>query len=174
MSPRAPARIDQRSVAPALVVCARLQLTTAGERGQSRSCRWEQPARRRFDGGRAITVRLPHRPCPIAAHLRQPLVNPDSLIARRHSVRSCRTRFPVARPLADTVAAVMARIASAIGPRAMRLVARPNKFVTNPVQKVWAPRLRHMAIIEHCGRRSGKVYQTPVMALLATAAFVSC
>jgi hypothetical protein len=80
----------------------------------------------------------------------------------------------VARPLADTVAAVMARIASAIGPRAMRLVARPNKFVTNPVQKVWAPRLRHMAIIEHCGRRSGKVYQTPVMALLATAAFVSC
>lgn len=72
----------------------------------------------------------------------------------------------MARPLADTVAAVMARIASAIGPRAMRLVARLNKFVTNPVQKVWAPRLRHMAIIEHRGRRSGEVYQTPVMAFV--------
>ncbi|MDT5114585.1 MAG: hypothetical protein QOE30_324 [Mycobacterium sp.] len=72
----------------------------------------------------------------------------------------------MARPLADTVAAVMARIASAIGPRAMRLVARLNKFVTNPVQKVWAPRLRHMAIIEHRGRRSGTVYQTPVMAFV--------
>ena len=48
----------------------------------------------------------------------------------------------------------------------MRLVARLNKFVTNPVQKVWAPRLRRMAIIEHRGRRSGKVYQTPVMAFV--------
>ncbi len=41
MSPRAPARIDQRSVAPALVVCARLQLTTAGEHDQSPSHGWE-------------------------------------------------------------------------------------------------------------------------------------
>jgi deazaflavin-dependent oxidoreductase (nitroreductase family) len=72
----------------------------------------------------------------------------------------------MARRGADTVAAIMARIASALGPTAMRLVARVNKFVTNPLQKLWAPRLRHMAVIEHRGRKSGAVYRTPVMAFV--------
>jgi hypothetical protein len=48
----------------------------------------------------------------------------------------------------------------------MRTIARVNKHVTNPVQKLWAPRLRHMAVIEHAGRKSGKSYQTPVMAFV--------
>ena len=48
----------------------------------------------------------------------------------------------------------------------MRYDPRVNKHVTNPVQKLWAPRLRHMAVIEHAGRKSGKSYQTPVMAFV--------
>ena len=48
----------------------------------------------------------------------------------------------------------------------MRVVARLNKYVTNPVQRRWAPHLRHMAVIEHVGRMSGRTYRTPVMAFV--------
>ncbi|WP_236054811.1 nitroreductase family deazaflavin-dependent oxidoreductase [Mycobacterium sp. SM1] len=48
----------------------------------------------------------------------------------------------------------------------MRAIARVNKRVTNPILQRWAPRLPYMAVIEHNGRKSGKSYQTPVMAFV--------
>lgn len=68
--------------------------------------------------------------------------------------------------VANSIAVVAARTSSVVGPRVMRTIARVNKHVTNPVQKLWAPRLRHMAVIEHAGRKSGNSYQTPVMAFV--------
>jgi deazaflavin-dependent oxidoreductase (nitroreductase family) len=68
--------------------------------------------------------------------------------------------------IADSVATVAAQIASALGPQMMRIIARFTKYVTNPVLRFWAPHLRHMAVIEHTGRRSGHTYRTPVMAFV--------
>ncbi|WP_026919192.1 hypothetical protein [Gordonia shandongensis] len=48
-----------------------------------------------------------------------------------------------------------------------RIVARVNKYVTNPVQGLWASRLAPWAVVGHVGRRSGSDYQTPVLAWLA-------
>ena len=48
----------------------------------------------------------------------------------------------------------------------MRAIARFNKWVTNPIQRMWAPRLTYMAVIEHTGRKSGNTYRTPVMAFV--------
>lgn len=41
-------------------------------------------------------------------------------------------------------------------------LARFNRYVTNPVQRLWAGWLPAFAIVEHVGRRSGKIYRTPV------------
>lgn len=70
---------------------------------------------------------------------------------------------PMPNGVADRIAAVAERISAILGPRVMRFIARFNKRVTNPIQRLWAPRLRHMAVIEHRGRRSGTTYRTPVM-----------
>nr|WP_082931835.1 nitroreductase family deazaflavin-dependent oxidoreductase [Mycolicibacterium setense] len=70
--------------------------------------------------------------------------------------------------IANSIAVVAERIASALGPRAMRVIARFNKYVTNPLQRLWAPWLPYMAVIEHTGRKSGKPYRTPVMAFVDT------
>ncbi len=43
-------------------------------------------------------------------------------------------------------------------------LARFNRHVTNPVQRLWAGWAPAYAIIEHVGRRSGKPYRTPVNA----------
>ncbi|MBL1077940.1 nitroreductase family deazaflavin-dependent oxidoreductase [Nocardia sp. 2] len=48
----------------------------------------------------------------------------------------------------------------------MRVIARVNKYVTNPIQRRWAPYLPYCAVVEHTGRKSGKGYRTPVMALV--------
>ncbi|MFT4085776.1 MAG: nitroreductase family deazaflavin-dependent oxidoreductase [Gordonia sp. (in: high G+C Gram-positive bacteria)] len=48
--------------------------------------------------------------------------------------------------------------------RVPRTVARVNKYVTNPIQGMWASRLAPWAVVEHVGRKSGKTYQTPVLA----------
>jgi deazaflavin-dependent oxidoreductase (nitroreductase family) len=45
-----------------------------------------------------------------------------------------------------------------------RGLARFNKRVTNRVQGVWAPWLPPWAVIVHKGRKSGRVYRTPVVA----------
>ena len=41
-------------------------------------------------------------------------------------------------------------------------LARFNRYVTNPVQRLWAGWLPLFGIVEHVGRRSGKSYRTPV------------
>lgn len=41
-------------------------------------------------------------------------------------------------------------------------LARFNRYVTNPVQRLWAGRLPGFGIVEHVGRRSGTAYRTPV------------
>ena len=71
--------------------------------------------------------------------------------------------------LATSIAALAARITSFLGPRGMRVVALFNKHVNNPLQRLWAPRLPYMAIIEHEGRTSRKSYRTPVMAFVEDA-----
>ncbi|WP_135457754.1 nitroreductase family deazaflavin-dependent oxidoreductase [Mycobacterium sp. DL99] len=68
--------------------------------------------------------------------------------------------------IANSIAVVAERIAAALGPRAMRVIAHINKYVTNPLQRLWAARVPYMAIIEHTGRKSGKPYRTPVMAFV--------
>ncbi|WP_320669387.1 nitroreductase family deazaflavin-dependent oxidoreductase [Patulibacter defluvii] len=46
-----------------------------------------------------------------------------------------------------------------------RAVARFNKHVSNPIQRNWAWLLPPWATIRHLGRRSGRPYLTPVVAL---------
>ena len=41
-------------------------------------------------------------------------------------------------------------------------LARFNRHVTNPIQRMWAGWLPPFGIVEHVGRRSGKSYRTPV------------
>jgi deazaflavin-dependent oxidoreductase (nitroreductase family) len=41
-------------------------------------------------------------------------------------------------------------------------LARFNRHVTNPVQRLWAGRAPSMGILEHTGRRSGRAYRTPL------------
>jgi deazaflavin-dependent oxidoreductase (nitroreductase family) len=78
----------------------------------------------------------------------------------------------MANRVADSVAAAAARIASIMGPRSLRILAEFNRYVTNPAaQKLLVPRLNHMAVIEHRGRKSGKNYQTPVMAFVENGGF---
>lgn len=43
-------------------------------------------------------------------------------------------------------------------------LARFNRHVTNPIQRRWAGRLRPWALVEHAGRRTGRVRLTPVLA----------
>lgn len=53
-----------------------------------------------------------------------------------------------------------------------RGLASFNRRVTNPIQRRWAGRLPFYAIIEHVGRRSGRVYRTPVLCFRAPGGFV--
>ena len=41
-------------------------------------------------------------------------------------------------------------------------LARFNRYVTNPVQRLWAGWMPMMGILEHRGRRSGRVFRTPL------------
>ena len=45
-----------------------------------------------------------------------------------------------------------------------RRVARFNRVVTNPIQGTWAWLTPPWAVLIHRGRRSGRVYRTPVVA----------
>ncbi|GAA4748382.1 nitroreductase family deazaflavin-dependent oxidoreductase [Gordonia alkaliphila] len=47
--------------------------------------------------------------------------------------------------------------------RVPQVVARINKYVTNPIQGIWAPRVAPWAVVEHVGRTSGKAYSNPVL-----------
>lgn len=48
-----------------------------------------------------------------------------------------------------------------------RALASFNRRVTNPIQRRWAGRIPFHAIIEHPGRRSGRIYRTPVLCFRA-------
>jgi deazaflavin-dependent oxidoreductase (nitroreductase family) len=74
--------------------------------------------------------------------------------------------------VANRIAAAGAWISSLLGLRVMRLLARFQKRVSNPLMRLLAPRLQHMAVVEHRGRRSGKTYRTPVMAFIDADDFV--
>jgi len=41
-------------------------------------------------------------------------------------------------------------------------LARFNRHVTNPIQRLWAGWAPTMGILEHVGRRSGKRFRTPL------------
>ena len=45
-------------------------------------------------------------------------------------------------------------------------LARFNRVVTNPVQRLYAGRIPPLAIVEHVGRKSGRQYRTPVTAFV--------
>lgn len=45
-----------------------------------------------------------------------------------------------------------------------RVLARFNRYVTNPIQRRWAGVIPMHGIVEHTGRRSGRRYRTPVLA----------
>lgn len=45
-----------------------------------------------------------------------------------------------------------------------RRLARFNRVITNPIQGQWAWLLPPWAVVCHRGRRSGRVYRTPVLA----------
>ncbi|MBM7366642.1 nitroreductase family deazaflavin-dependent oxidoreductase [Gordonia hydrophobica] len=47
-----------------------------------------------------------------------------------------------------------------------RIVARANKYVTNPIQGLWAGRIAPWAVVQHVGRTSKRPYQTPVLAFV--------
>ena len=42
-------------------------------------------------------------------------------------------------------------------------LARFNRHVTNPIQRLWAGWIPLHGILEHVGRRSGKSYRTPLV-----------
>jgi deazaflavin-dependent oxidoreductase (nitroreductase family) len=48
-------------------------------------------------------------------------------------------------------------------------LARFNRYVTNPVQRLWAGWIPLHGILEHVGRRSGKPYRTPLVVFTAEA-----
>ena len=41
-------------------------------------------------------------------------------------------------------------------------LARFNRHVTNPIQRIWAGFAPTFGILEHVGRKSGKTYRTPL------------
>ena len=41
-------------------------------------------------------------------------------------------------------------------------LARFNRHVTNPIQRMWAGWAPSFGILEHIGRKSGKPYRTPL------------
>lgn len=49
-----------------------------------------------------------------------------------------------------------------IGMQLPQWLARFNRHVTNPIQRLWAGRIPAHGILEHVGRRSGKSYRTPL------------
>lgn len=52
-------------------------------------------------------------------------------------------------------------------PNMMKIVAHVNKSIVNPIQLRYAGLIPPMAIVEHTGRKSGRAYRTPVMALVS-------
>jgi deazaflavin-dependent oxidoreductase (nitroreductase family) len=49
-----------------------------------------------------------------------------------------------------------------VGMQLPQWLARFNRHVTNPIQRMWAGWAPTMGILEHVGRKSGKPYRTPL------------
>ena len=49
-----------------------------------------------------------------------------------------------------------------VGMQLPQWLARFNRHVTNPIQRIWAGWAPTMGILEHVGRRSGNAYRTPL------------
>jgi deazaflavin-dependent oxidoreductase (nitroreductase family) len=49
-----------------------------------------------------------------------------------------------------------------VGMQLPQWLARFNRHVTNPIQRLWAGWAPAMGILEHVGRRSGNAYRTPL------------
>lgn len=49
-----------------------------------------------------------------------------------------------------------------VGMQLPQWLARFNRHVTNPIQRLWAGWAPTMGILEHAGRKSGKQYRTPL------------
>ena len=52
-------------------------------------------------------------------------------------------------------------------------LARFNRHVTNPIQRLWAGWAPTMGILTHVGRRSGRQYETPVILARVPEGFVA-
>lgn len=55
--------------------------------------------------------------------------------------------------------------------RIPRAVARFNRRITNPIQRMWADKLPGFALVVHTGRKSGRTYRTPVNAFSVPGGF---
>jgi deazaflavin-dependent oxidoreductase (nitroreductase family) len=49
-----------------------------------------------------------------------------------------------------------------VGMQLPQWLARFNRHVTNPIQRMWAGWIPAFGILEHVGRKSGKPYRTPL------------
>jgi deazaflavin-dependent oxidoreductase (nitroreductase family) len=54
-----------------------------------------------------------------------------------------------------------------------RIMRRVNRALTNPLMRPLAGRLTPLAIVHHVGRKSGRRYQTPVLAFSTDEGFVT-
>ena len=57
--------------------------------------------------------------------------------------------------------------------QAPRIMRRVNRAVTNPLMRPLAGLIPPLAVVHHVGRRSGKTYRTPVLALPVEGAIVT-
>jgi deazaflavin-dependent oxidoreductase (nitroreductase family) len=53
-----------------------------------------------------------------------------------------------------------------------RALGRINRYVANPVIRLFAGRVPPLAVLAHHGRRSGKRYRTPIMAFPAEGGYI--
>lgn len=51
-------------------------------------------------------------------------------------------------------------------------IARLNRYVANPLTRTFAGRIPPFAIVYHRGRKSGRIFQTPIMAYESEAGYV--
>jgi len=57
--------------------------------------------------------------------------------------------------------------------QAPRIMRRLNRAVTNPLMRPLAGLIPPLAVVQHVGRRSGKAYRTPVLALAVEGVIVT-
>lgn len=98
----------------------------------------------------------------------QPLLGTTSVRNEQSVSGACRTRRDLPGPfwrLGSRVRGGRGRYVSTVTVKLPRRLARFNRVVTNRIQGVYAWFLPPWAVICHRGRRSGRTYRTPVMAL---------